>query len=115
MEGVGREGMAWRWVDELFEGCMPCMSVTCCLAHPLFMHGFSLLENEVIWGHIDILVVAVRRLSRRWKVKTLLAGPSPTSSMKRRLPTLAFLIHYGAFRTGSLGKSVAKRISYGLK
>ena len=128
MEGEGREGMAWRWVDELFEGCMPCMSVTCCLAHPLFMHGFSLLENEVIWGHIDILVVAVRRLSRRWKVKTLLAGPSPTSPMKRRLPTplfptfspkisisLDFLIHYGAFRTGSLGKSVAKRISYGLK
>ncbi len=128
MEGEGREGMAWRWVDELFEGCMPCMSVTCCLAHPLFMHGFSLLENEVIWGHIDILVVAVRRLSRRWKVKTLLAGPSPTSPMKRRLPTplfptfspkisisLAFPIHYGAFRTGSLGKSVAKRISDGPK
>jgi len=39
------------------------------------------LEHEVIWGHIDILVVAVRRLSR-WKVKTLLAGPSPTSPMK---------------------------------
>jgi len=35
-ERGGREGMAWRWVDELFEGCMPCMSVTCCLAHPLF-------------------------------------------------------------------------------
>jgi len=34
--GEGREGMAWRWVGELFEGCMPCMSVTCCLAHPLF-------------------------------------------------------------------------------
>ncbi len=27
-------------------------------------------------GHIGILVVAVRRLSRRWKVKTLL-GPQP--------------------------------------
>ncbi len=25
-------------------------------------------------------------LSRRWKVKTLLAGPSPTSPMRRRLP-----------------------------
>jgi hypothetical protein len=34
-----------------------------------------LLEYEVIWGHIDILVVVVRRLSRRWKVKTLLAAP----------------------------------------
>ena len=39
-----------------------------------------MLEYEVIWGHIDILVVAVRRLSRRWKVKTLLAGPSPSST-----------------------------------
>jgi hypothetical protein len=49
-----------------------------------------MLEYEVIWGHIDILVVAVRRLSRRWKVKTLLAGPSPTSPMRRRLPTPLF-------------------------
>ncbi len=47
-------------------------------------------EYEVIWGHIDILVVAIRRLSRRRKVKTLLAGPSPTSPMKRRLPTPLF-------------------------
>jgi hypothetical protein len=45
----------------------------------------NLLEYEVIWGHIDILVVAVRRLSRRWKVKTLLAGPSPTSPMKAEI------------------------------
>jgi len=44
-----------------------------------------MLEYEVIWGHIDILVVAVRRLSRRWKVKTLLAGPSPTSPMKAEI------------------------------
>jgi len=36
------------------------------------------------------LVVVVRRLSRRWKVKTLLAGPSPTSPMRRRLPTPLF-------------------------
>ena len=36
-------------------------------------------------GHIDILVVVVRRLSRRWKVKTLLAGPSPTSPMKAEI------------------------------
>ena len=35
-------------------------------------------------GHIGILVVAVRRLSRR-KVKTLLAGPSPTSPMKAKI------------------------------
>jgi len=41
-------------------------------------------------GHIGILVVAVRRLSRRWKVKTLLAGPSPTSPIRRRLPTPLF-------------------------
>jgi len=26
-----------------------------------------LVENEVIWGHIDIEVVVVKRLSRRWK------------------------------------------------
>jgi hypothetical protein len=39
----------------------------------------SLLEDEVIWGHIDILVVVV------WKVKTLLAGPSPTSPMKAEI------------------------------
>ncbi len=45
----------------------------------------DVLEHEVIWGHIDILVVAVRRLSRRWKVKTLLAGPSPTSPMKAEI------------------------------
>ncbi len=38
----------------------------------------NLLEYE-IWGHIDILVVAARRLSRRRKVKTLLAGPSTTN------------------------------------
>jgi len=44
-----------------------------------------LLEYEVIRGHIDILVVAVRRLSRRWKAKTLLAGPSPTSPMKAKI------------------------------
>jgi len=33
------------------------------------------LEYEVIWGHIDILVVVVRRL----------AGPSPTSPMKAKI------------------------------
>jgi len=50
------------------------------------LYGYSrLLEYEVIWGHIDILVVVVRRLSRRWKVKTLLAGPSPTSPMKAEI------------------------------
>jgi len=43
-----------------------------------------MLEYEVIWGHFDILVVVVRRLSR-WKVKTLLAGPSPTSPMKAEI------------------------------
>ncbi len=50
-----------------------------------------MLKYEIIWGHIDILVVVVRRLSRRWKVKTLLAGPSPTSPIRRRLPTPLFL------------------------
>ncbi len=44
-------------------------------------------------GHIGILVVVVRRLSRRWKVKTLLAGPSPTSPVRRRLPTPLFPTH----------------------
>ncbi len=42
------------------------------------------------YGAFDILVVVVRRLSRRWKMKTLLAGPSPTSPMRRRLPTPLF-------------------------
>jgi len=41
----------------------------------------KLLEHKVIWGILVYGVVAVRRLSR-WKVKTLLAGPSPTSPMK---------------------------------
>ncbi len=36
-------------------------------------------------GHIGILVVVVRRLSRRWKVKTRLAGPSPISPMKAEI------------------------------
>ncbi len=57
-----------------------------------------MLEYEVIWGHIDILVVAVRRLSRRWKVKTLLAGPSPTSPVRRRLPTPLFPTHQSAIK-----------------
>jgi len=43
------------------------------------------LEYEVIWGHIDILVVAVRSLSRSQQVKTLLAGPSPISPMKAEI------------------------------
>jgi len=136
-----RGGKGWRekvgerggrgWLGDGLVNCLKGVCLACRLLAVLhtrfFMHGFSLLENEVIWGHIDILVVAVR-LSRRWKVKTLLAGPSPTSPMKRRLPTplfptfspkisisLAFLNHYDAFRTGSLGKSVAKRISGSLK
>ncbi len=35
-----------------------------------------LLKYEVM-GHIDILVIAVRRLSRRWKVKNPTSGPQP--------------------------------------
>ena len=31
----------------------------------------NLLKYEIIWEHIDILIVAFRRLSRRWKIKTL--------------------------------------------
>jgi len=48
--------------------------------------------NTRSYGAYSILVVAVRRLSRRWKMKTLLAGPSPrtTSPMRRRLPTPLF-------------------------
>jgi len=44
-----------------------------------------MLEYEVIWGHIDILVVAVRSLSRSEQVKTLLAGPSLISPMKAKI------------------------------
>ena len=43
------------------------------------------MEYEVIWGHIDILVVAVRSLARTEQVKTLLAGPSPISPMKAEI------------------------------
>ncbi len=42
-------------------------------------------HNLVIWGHIDIMVEAVRSLSRSEQVKTLLAGPSPTSPMKAEI------------------------------
>ncbi len=65
-------------------------SQTSFLTKGLEIPALKVLEYEVIWGHIDIMVVAVRRLSRRWKVKILLAGPSPTSPMKRRLPTPLF-------------------------
>ncbi len=44
-----------------------------------------MLEYEVIWGHIDISVVAVRSLSRSEQVKTLPAGLSPISSMKAEI------------------------------
>ncbi len=84
------------------------------------------LEYEVIWGHIDILVVVVRRLSRRWKLKTRLAGPSPTSPMKaeitispisnkggRNIANIAVLWRSCWFRTKSVWKRMGKtRISY---
>jgi len=63
-------------------------------------------------GHIDILVVAVRRLSRRWKVKTLLAGPSPTSPMRRRLPTPLFPTIEGGSETDVLPNRFLTAISY---
>jgi len=57
----------------------------------------ALLRYEVVWGHIDVLVVAVRTLSMyEVEVKTLLPGPSPTSPtsptspMRRRLQTPYF-------------------------
>jgi hypothetical protein len=62
------------------------------------------LEYEVIWGHVDILVVVVvRRLFRRWKVKTLLAGPSPTSPtspMKAEITISPISNIYRAFKDG---------------
>ncbi len=42
------------------------------------------LEYEIIWGHIDIVVVVVRS-TRSEQVKTLLAGPSPISPMKAKI------------------------------
>ena len=53
--------------------------------------------------HIGILVVVVRRLYlRRWKAKTLLAGPSPTSPIRRRLPTPLFpTISWGLLEIGN--------------
>jgi len=52
--------------------------------------ALKVFEYEVIWGHIDILVFAVRSLSRNEQVKTLLASSSPTIPMKRRSPTPLF-------------------------
>ncbi len=46
-----------------------------------------LLEYEVIWGILVYGVEAVRSLSRSEQVK-ILAGPSPNSPMRRRLPIL---------------------------
>ncbi len=37
-----------------------------------------------------VLLLGCYLFRRRWKVKTLLAGPSPTSPMRRRLPTPLF-------------------------
>jgi hypothetical protein len=57
------------------------------------IHSFqvnTMLEYEVIWGILVYGVEAVRSLSRSEQVKTLLAGPSPTSPMRRRLPTPLF-------------------------
>ncbi len=61
-------------------------------------------------GHIGILVVVVRRLSRRWKVKTLLAGPSPTSPVRRRLPTPLFPTVRGG-KEMDIWKSSSRRVS----
>jgi hypothetical protein len=36
-----------------------------------------MLKYEVIWGHIDILVVAVRRLSRRLEGENSTSEPQP--------------------------------------
>ncbi len=49
--------------------------------------------DEVIWGHIDILVVAVRSLSRSEQVKTLLAGPSPMKGEDYHLPYFQQSVH----------------------
>ncbi len=55
------------------------------------VNGIDLLEYEVIWGILVYGVEAVRSLSRSEQVKTLLAGHSPNSPMRRRLPTPLFL------------------------
>ncbi len=54
------------------------------------MDVYLLLENEVIGGCIDISIVAVQDYLEDEKVKTLIASPSPTSLMRRRLPTPLF-------------------------
>jgi len=50
----------------------------------------SLLEYEVIWGILIFWLLLDRSLSRSEQVKTLLAGPSPISPMRRRLPSPLF-------------------------
>jgi len=52
-----------------------------------------MLEDEVIWGILVGRLKLYRSLSRSEQVKTLLAGPSPISLMRRRLPTPLFPTH----------------------
>ncbi len=57
---------------------------------PFVFVTWKVLEYEVIWGILVYGVEAVRSLSGSEQVKTLLAGTSPTSPMRRRLPTPLF-------------------------
>jgi len=62
------------------------------------MDVYLLLENEVIGGHIDILIVDYLEDE---KVKTLIASPQPYEpySMRRRLPTPLFPTFFRLVRT----------------
>jgi len=60
---------------------------------------YLFLENEVIGGCIDILIVAVQDYLEDGKVKTLVACPSRTSLMRRRLPTPLFPAFFRLVRT----------------
>jgi len=68
--GLGRAG---RWTYRL---------VMLALLGPL-VEVFPSVGIRGHMGHIGTFVVAIRRLSR--KMKTLVAGPSPTSPMKAKI------------------------------
>ncbi len=74
----------------LFEVCrLPNKYTSLCACSEI---GCACMETGCanIVSHILVVVVWKLSTSRRWKVKTLLAGPSPTSPMRRRLPTPLF-------------------------
>jgi len=90
---------------------MPGVVILSPVVHPT--RTWCLLEYEVIWGHIDILVVAVRRLSRRWKVKTLLAGPTSPMKAEITISPIYNSVHRRLWFTPRAGRFCKVRIETG--